>query len=100
MADSDEEYVDDYSDDAAAHQVTSGRRGTRATGRPAAGRERQPAQPKARWEDIERSWDTVVEGADGSISSTVVGLLEAGKRKRLAGFHTMWSNHKILDEQS
>jgi transcription initiation factor TFIIH subunit 2 len=37
---------------------------------------------RAAWEDIQRSWDTVIEGADGSINSTVEGLREAGKRKR------------------
>lgn len=82
MADSDGEYVDDLSDEETnAHQVT--RAGTTTTTR----RDRrvragQAAQPKARWEDIQRSWDNVIEGADGSISGTVVGLLEAGKRKR------------------
>ncbi|TQS37501.1 hypothetical protein Golomagni_02021 [Golovinomyces magnicellulatus] len=38
---------------------------------------------KAAWEDIQRSWETVVEGADGSIDSVVEGLREAGMRKRL-----------------
>lgn len=85
MADSDGEYIDDLSDEEiSAHQVT--RQGTRSrTTRPSrrqGGGSGQPAQPKARWEDIQRSWDNVVEGADGSISSTVIGLLEAGKRKR------------------
>lgn len=35
----------------------------------------------AAWEDIQRSWDQVVEGADGSLA--VAGLLEASKRARL-----------------
>lgn len=35
----------------------------------------------AEWE-LSRTWETLVEGADGTISSTVEGLLEAGKRKR------------------
>ncbi|KAI9757677.1 MAG: hypothetical protein M1815_000324 [Lichina confinis] len=82
MADSDGEYVDDLTEDEInAHQVTRGGiSGAKSSRRRGAG---QPAQPKARWEDIQRSWDNVVEGADGSISGTVVGLLEAGKRKRL-----------------
>lgn len=82
MADSDGEYIDDLSDDDTnAHQVTRGAgSGTRVSRR--RGGRRQVAQPRARWEDIQRSWDNVVEGADGSISGTVVGLLEAGKRKR------------------
>ena len=81
MADSDGEYVDDLTEDEInAHQVTRGGiSGAKSSRRRGAG---QPAQPKARWEDIQRSWDNVVEGADGSISGTVVGLLEAGKRKR------------------
>ena len=81
MADSDGEYVDDHSDDEInAHQVTRGA-GTRSRANRNGGALQAP-QPKARWEDIQRSWDNVVEGADGSISGTVVGLLEAGKRKR------------------
>ncbi|KAI9807532.1 MAG: hypothetical protein M1825_005472 [Sarcosagium campestre] len=83
MADSDGEYVDELSDDETnAHQVTRGDGGGTRSGGGRAG-VGQAAKPKARWEDIQRSWDNVVEGADGSISSTVVGLLEASKRKRL-----------------
>lgn len=37
---------------------------------------------KERWEDIQRSWDLVTEGADGTLAGTVEGLVEAGKRKR------------------
>ncbi|KAI5289596.1 General transcription factor IIH subunit 2 [Ascosphaera aggregata] len=33
--------------------------------------------------EVARTWETLVEGADGTIKSTVEGLLEAGKRKRL-----------------
>ncbi len=81
MADSDGEYIDDLSDDETnAHQVTRGAAGGTRSSRRRGGA--QAAQPKARWEDIQRSWDNVVEGADGSISGTVVGLLEASKRKR------------------
>jgi transcription initiation factor TFIIH subunit 2 len=87
MADSDGEYVYELSDDETAHQVTrGGGPGTRSKKKGGQSSRRGPAsgqpQRKARWEDIQRSWDTVVEGADGSISSTVVGLLDAGKRKR------------------
>jgi transcription initiation factor TFIIH subunit 2 len=91
MSDSDGEYVaDDLSDeDIAAHQVSS--HGTRSSGpvRGAAGSTTRGGDTntgtnrrRAAWEDIQRSWDTVVEGADGSINSTVEGLREAGKRKR------------------
>jgi transcription initiation factor TFIIH subunit 2 len=95
MSDSDGEYVaDDLSDeDIAAHQVS--RHGTRSSGpvRGAAGSATRGGDTnngtnrrRAAWEDIQRSWDTVVEGADGSINSAVEGLREAGKRKRYAGF--------------
>jgi hypothetical protein len=91
MSDSDGEYVaDDLSDeDIAAHQVS--RHGTRSSGpvRGAVGSATRGGDTntgsnrrRAAWEDIQRSWDTVVEGADGSINSTVEGLREAGKRKR------------------
>ncbi|KAH8657056.1 Ssl1-like-domain-containing protein [Tricladium varicosporioides] len=87
MSDSDGEYVaDDLSDDEI--QVSS-KHGTRSAG-PAAGSgsrggdtNQGSSRKRAAWEDIQRSWDTVVEGADGSINSAVEGLREAGKRKRL-----------------
>lgn len=96
MADSDGEYIaDDISDDDIdAHQVSSSSRhghGTRSsglsggpTGSETRGgdRERGSNRRRAAWEDIQRSWDTVVEGADGSINSTVEGLRDANKRKR------------------
>lgn len=74
MADSDDEYVQDISDEEVeAHQVTRGAgASSRATGHGSRG---------AGWE-VMRTWENVVEGADGTISSTVEGLLEAGKRKR------------------
>jgi len=95
MADSDGEFIaDDLSDDdIGAHQVSTGSgHGTRSSGQvlgPAGSytrggdREGGNNRRRAAWEDIQRSWDTVVEGADGSINSTVDGLREAGKRKRL-----------------
>ena len=93
MADSDGEYVaDDLSDDDIdAHVVST--HGTRSTGpvRGAAGSSTRGgdtggnSRRRAAWEDIQRSWDTVIEGADGSINSTVEGLREAGKRKRFVG---------------
>ena len=74
MADSDEEYVQDISDDEVeAHQVTRGAgTSSRATGHGTRG---------SAWE-VTRTWENVVEGADGTINSTVEGLREAGKRKR------------------
>lgn len=93
MADSDGEYVgDDLSDDdLASHQVSTSTNvyGTRSMGPPKGlagfktrGGDGGNTRRKAAWEDIQRSWDTVVEGADGSINSTVEGIREAGKRKR------------------
>jgi len=91
MSDSDGEYVaDDLSDDdIGTHHVSN--HGTRSTGpvRGTAGSGTRGGDTnagsnrrRAAWEDIQRSWDNVVEGADGSINSTVEGLREAGKRKR------------------
>ncbi|KAJ9272982.1 hypothetical protein DTO212C5_903 [Paecilomyces variotii] len=72
MADSDEEYIGEITDDeeVGSHQAS---RDTRSRKRQRGG---------AEWE-VSRTWETLVEGADGTISSTVEGLLEAGKRKRL-----------------
>ena len=91
MADSDGEYVEDLSDDdlptAAPLGTGTGRHATRSSGpvkgpEAARGEKEKQGRRRAAWEDIQRSWDTVVEGADGSLSSTVEGLLEAGKRQR------------------
>ncbi|KAJ5461072.1 General transcription and DNA repair factor IIH subunit ssl1 [Penicillium daleae] len=73
MADSDEEYVGSVTDDEDDFQVTRTD-------------QVQPRKRKQRggaeWE-LSRTWESLVEGADGTISSTVEGLLEASKRKRL-----------------
>ena len=74
MAESDDEYIQDISDDEVeAHQVTRGA-GTGSNGRIQGGR-------GGGWE-VTRTWENVVEGADGTISSNVDELLEAGKRQR------------------
>lgn len=72
MADSDEEYVGEVTEDEDDFQVTHNDR-TRS--------KRRRQRGGAEWE-LSRTWETLVEGADGTISSTVDGLLEAGKRKR------------------
>lgn len=74
MADSDGDYVQEISDDdIEAHRVTrGGRAGSRAS--------RQKARGGG-WE-VTRTWENVVESADGTINSTIEELLEAGKRKR------------------
>lgn len=80
MADSDEDYVNSSGDEAGAHIVSKGgRKGARPQSKG------KKAQRKEAWEDIKRSWDNVVEGADGSLD--VAGLLDAGKRKRFG--HTI-----------
>lgn len=77
MADSDEEYVHDSSpEETEAVGFTTSKNQTRRTA--LAGGSAQPA----RWEEIQRSWDTVLEAADGSISGTVLDLLESQKRRR------------------
>lgn len=72
MADSDEEYVGEVTEDEDDLQVTRGDIARTKKRKPRGG---------AEWE-LSRTWETLVEGADGTINSTVEGLLEAGKRKR------------------
>jgi hypothetical protein len=83
MADSDEEYVGDVTEDEDDLQVTRG-------DNPRAKRKQRGG---AEWE-LSRTWETLVEGADGTINSTVEGLLEAGKRKRSG--HSSYSAHISL----
>ncbi|EEH16888.2 hypothetical protein PABG_06975 [Paracoccidioides brasiliensis Pb03] len=45
-------------------------------------RRRKKGRGGAEWE-VSRTWETLVEGADGTIRATVEGLLEAGKRRRV-----------------
>ncbi|KAK2749213.1 hypothetical protein FQN57_006828 [Myotisia sp. PD_48] len=88
MADSDEEFVagaseeeleenleedDDDDDIIDPRSATRGRDG---------GRKRKKKHGGTEWE-VSRTWESLVEGADGTIRSTVEGLLEASKRKRL-----------------
>jgi transcription initiation factor TFIIH subunit 2 len=96
MADSDEEYIAELSDgerdddlgddndndeDDAHIQVSSagGRRAARAVA--VGGKRRKQRRGGQEWE-VARTWETLVEDADGTISATVGGILEAGKRKR------------------
>ena len=89
MAESDGEYISDISDDdlpaantiggTKAHATRSSGPVKGATGGASKG---DSGRRRAAWEDIQRSWDTVVEGADGNLSSTVEELKEAGKRQR------------------
>ncbi|KAL4870168.1 hypothetical protein BDV12DRAFT_62347 [Aspergillus spectabilis] len=77
MADSDEEYIGGISEDEGDDNIIRGSRG--AVG-PASKRRKQKGGAEF---ELSRTWETLVEGADGTISSTVEGLLEASKRKRL-----------------
>lgn len=89
MAESDGEYVSDISDDdlPAANNIGGAKaHATRSSG-PVKGTasgagKGDGGRRRAAWEDIQRSWDTVVEGADGNLSSTVEELKEASKRQR------------------
>ena len=74
-AESDDEYVQEISDDEAdAHVVTRGKQ--------------KLAQPRGSATrggggfEVSRTWENVVEGADGTISGSVQGLLDAGKKRR------------------
>jgi len=80
MSDSDEDYINDAGsgDDLGDHTVSK-RDGTRSA---TAARGAALGEKKAAWENIERSWDAVTEGADGSISAAVQKLREQGQRKR------------------
>ncbi|KAL4927819.1 TFIIH/NER complex subunit SSL1 [Aspergillus undulatus] len=77
MADSDEEYIEGISEDEGDDNILQSSRG--AAG-PASKRRKQKGGAEF---ELSRTWETLVEGADGTISSTVEGLLEASKRKRL-----------------
>lgn len=81
MANLDEDYVQELSDDDLdAHQVS---RGSRSKPKPGT----LQARGGAEWE-VARTWETLVEGADGTINSAVEGLLEAGKKKRYSRGNT------------
>jgi transcription initiation factor TFIIH subunit 2 len=81
MADSDGEFqADDASDDEyTAPPGTS----VDTRGRSGANRKGGRKNAKAAWEDIQRSWDAVVEGTDGTLAGAIEGLAEAEKRARL-----------------
>ncbi|KAI0025264.1 Ssl1-like-domain-containing protein [Xylariomycetidae sp. FL0641] len=86
MADSDGDYQGDdgSDDDFGDHQVSSGaRQEARAHSKTDKGKKSGRKGGKAAWEDIQRSWDAVVEGADGTLAGTIEGLAEAEKRARL-----------------
>ncbi|EXJ69922.1 transcription initiation factor TFIIH subunit 2 [Cladophialophora psammophila CBS 110553] len=73
MPASGDEYVADGTDDDLPRASTRGRSAAR----------RANARESAQSFEVTRTWDLLVEGADGTITGAVEGLLEAGKRKRL-----------------
>ena len=75
MPDSDDEYVGSDSGDESHVIARAGKPSTHPPGASKRG-------GRGNWE-VARTWENVVEGEDGTISSTVDGLLEAGKRQRL-----------------
>lgn len=87
---SDDEYqADDVSDDElvssrGASGTPQDTRGGRSRGDGTGGKKGGARKGgKAAWEDIQRSWDAVVEGADGSLEGAIEGIAEAEKRARL-----------------
>ncbi len=86
MADSDGEYqADDASEDEFGdHQVSSATPlDSRSRSRTDKPKKSGRKAGRAAWEDLQRSWDVVVEGADGTLAGTIEGLAEAQKRARL-----------------
>ncbi|KAI5800315.1 Ssl1-like-domain-containing protein [Peziza echinospora] len=83
MPDSDDDYIEASSGD--ERKGAKGRTGTTrttTTTTSTAAAAPAPAANKERWEEIHRSWDQVVEGADGSITHSLVNLLETSRRHR------------------
>jgi transcription initiation factor TFIIH subunit 2 len=88
MSDSDEEYHADSDDDfhsfgndgAGSGHATRSTKLLKGDNR---GVERDGKTRKRRaWEEVQRAWDNVVEGEDGTLTSAIDGLLEAEKRQR------------------
>ncbi len=93
MADSDGEFVvGDLSDDDIEDDLIDGRRhGTRSTGRTrgptgsstrGGDRDGRSIRRKARWEDMQKSWDILVENADDNVDQIVEARREANIRQR------------------
>ncbi|KAI1135282.1 TFIIH basal transcription factor complex, subunit SSL1 [Hypoxylon sp. FL0543] len=86
MADSDGDYHgnDATDDELGNQQVISGtRHGTRSRSQADKSKKATRKGAKAAWEDIQRSWDAVVEDADGTLTGAIEGHAEAEKRARL-----------------
>lgn len=74
MTRSDDEFINDASDDEEDAPRSRLRRGGQRRSRPEPGRNTEF--------EVARTWEDLTEGADGTITGAVEGLLEAGKRRR------------------
>ncbi|KAK7948272.1 uncharacterized protein PG986_009158 [Apiospora aurea] len=81
MADSDGEYNGSDDEFQVASSNPHDTRGGRS--RPDGKKGGRKEQKTAAWENLQRSWDEVTEGADGSLLGAIEGLAEAQKRARL-----------------
>ena len=84
MADSDEDYIGSITedeDDDDLNELPISQSNNSAYKTRSSRRKKKQRRGGAEWE-VSRTWESLVEGADGTINSTVEGLLEAGKRKR------------------
>ncbi|KAK8094496.1 hypothetical protein PG997_001181 [Apiospora hydei] len=81
MADSDGEYNGSDDEFQLASSNPHDTRGGRP--RPDGKKGGRKEQKTAAWENLQRSWDEVTEGADGSLLGAIEGLAEAQKRARL-----------------
>lgn len=66
---------DDYAASGSEDDERIGRPERRARGKPS-------RQENENLFEVSRTWEALEEGADGTITSAVEGLMEAGKRKR------------------
>ncbi len=78
MPASGDEYVANGSDDDLPRASARHSQAARLRARDRDERDRDSAQNF----EVTRTWDLLTEGADGTITGAVEGLLEAGKRKR------------------
>jgi transcription initiation factor TFIIH subunit 2 len=83
-ADSDDDYIQTYSDDEDSHQVNKGK------GR--SGRSGGGSSKRAGGFEVSRTWEALEEGADGTITGAIEGLLEASKRKRYVFYQLIIHN--------
>lgn len=79
MVASDDEYIEDISDGDIQGPGLRTRAGAQAQSRQS--RSSRKAEEANNFE-LTRTWENLTEGADGTITGAVEGLLEAGKRKR------------------